>query len=173
METKTVAVVDGRASVHDFVVETLVGAGYTVRGFRSRATFLVEAPTVRPWIVLLGADDDAFDVHTPLVLDSLRVAPYRPELPVILYSANPDAAEREKVADEPDVLPLPVPFTAERLLDAVRRVANDPVIAPVSESTIPGDGAEWFQTIRRKRPFLVEAAERRAEGADEEHEHDE
>ena len=55
METKTVAVVDGRAAVHDFVVETLVGAGYLVRGFLSRATFLVEAPTVRPWIILLGA----------------------------------------------------------------------------------------------------------------------
>ena len=131
METKTVAVVDGRAAVHHFVVETLVGAGFTVRGFRSRATFLVEAPTVRPWIVLLGADDDAFDVHTPLVLHSLRVAPYRPELPVILYSANPDAAEREKIEDEPDVLPLPAPFTAERLLDAVRSVADDPVRKPV------------------------------------------
>ncbi len=124
METKTVAVVDGRAVVHDFVVETLTGAGYAVRGFRSRATFLIEAPTIRPWIILLGADDDAFDVHTPLVLQSLRVAPYRPELPVILYSANPDAAEREKIENEPDVLPLPVPFTAERLLDAVRGVAD-------------------------------------------------
>lgn len=124
METKTVAVVDGRATVHDFVVETLTREGYTVRGFRSRATFLVEAPTLRPWIILLGADDDAFDVHTPLVMDSLRAAPYQPELPVILYSANPDAAEREKVEDEPDVLPLPAPFTAERLLDAVRSVAD-------------------------------------------------
>ena len=131
METKTVAVVDGRAAVHDFVVETLVGAGYMVRGFRSRATFLVEAPTIRPWIILLGADDDAFDVHTPLVLHSLRVAPYRPELPVILYSANPDAAEREKVEDEPDVLPLPAPFTAERLLEAVRSVADDSIRRPV------------------------------------------
>ncbi len=124
METKTVAVVDGRATVHDFVVETLAAAGYTVRGFRSRATFLIEAPTVRPWIILLGADDDAFDVHTPLVLASVRAAPYRPERPVILYSANPEAAERDKVEDEPDVLPLPVPFTAERLLDAVRSVAD-------------------------------------------------
>jgi len=124
MEAKTIAVVDGRAAVHDFVVETLARAGYLVRGFRSRATFLVEAPTVRPWIVLLGADDDAFDVHTPLVMQSLRVAPYRPELPVILYSANPDVDEREKVEDEPDVLPLPTPFTAERLLDAVRSVAD-------------------------------------------------
>ncbi len=124
METKTVAVVDGRAAVHDFVVETLIRAGYMVRGFRSRATFLVEAPTVRPWIILLGADDDAFDVHTPLVLQSVRVASYRPEMPVILYSANPDAAEREKVEDEPDTLPLPAPFTAERLLEAVRSVAD-------------------------------------------------
>lgn len=124
METKTIAVVDGRAEVHDFVVETLTGAGYTVRGFRSRATFLVEAPTIRPWIILLGADDDAFDVHTPLVLQSLRVAPYRPELPVILYSANPDASEREMVEAEPDVLPLPTPFTAERLLDAIRDIAD-------------------------------------------------
>ncbi len=124
METKTVAVVDGRAAVHDFVVETLTAAGYAVRGFRSRATFLVEAPTVRPWIILLGADDDAFDVHTPLVMQSLRVAPYRPELPVILYSANPAAAEREQVEGEPDVLPLPTPFTAERLLDAVRSVSD-------------------------------------------------
>jgi DNA-binding NtrC family response regulator len=130
MEMKTIAVVDGRAAVHDFVVETLVEAGYTVRGFRSRATFLVEAPTIRPWIILLGADDDAFDVHTPLVLHSLRVAPYRPELPVILYSANPDAAEREKIEDEPDVLPLPAPFTAERLLDAVRDVADRAARAP-------------------------------------------
>ncbi|MDQ2787491.1 MAG: hypothetical protein M3Y58_21085 [Chloroflexota bacterium] len=130
METKTVAVVDGRGAVHDFIVETLMAAGYAVRGFRSRATFLVEAPTVRPWIILLGADDDAFDVHTPLVMHSLRVAPYRPELPVILYSANPDAAEREEVEDEPDVLPLPTPFTAERLLDAVRSVAERSAGAP-------------------------------------------
>jgi DNA-binding NtrC family response regulator len=130
METKTVAVVDGRGAVHDFVVETLAAAGYTVRGFHSRATFLIEAPTVRPWIILLGADDDAFDVHTPLVLESVRTAPYRPERPIILYSANPDSAEREKIEDEPDVLPLPAPFTAERLLDAVRCVADQSTREP-------------------------------------------
>lgn len=124
METKVLAVVDGRQSVHDFVVRTLTVAGYTVQGFNSRATFLVQAPTLRPWIVLLGADDDVFDVDTPLVMETLRAARHRPYLPVILYSANPDAEAREKVEGAPDVLPLPVPFTAERLLDAVGMVAD-------------------------------------------------
>lgn len=100
-----------------------MAANYTVRGYHSRATFLVEAPTLRPSIVLLGADDDALDVDTPLVMQTLRLAPYRPRLPVILYSANPDAKAREKIEDAPDVLPLPTPFTAERLLQAVRDVA--------------------------------------------------
>jgi hypothetical protein len=63
-------------------------------------------------------------VDTPIVIETIRLAAYRPQLPVILYSANPDAKAREKVEDAPDVLPLPVPFTAERLLQAVRDVAQ-------------------------------------------------
>lgn len=124
VDTSIVAVVDGRQAVHDFVVQTLMAANYTVRGFLSRATFLVEAPTLRPSIILLGADDDAFDVDTPLVMQTLRLASYRPRFPVILYSANPDAKAREKIEDAPDVLPLPTPFTAERLLQSVCDVAQ-------------------------------------------------
>jgi FixJ family two-component response regulator len=123
MDTGVIAVVDGRQTVHDFVVQTLIAAGYTVRGYRARATFLVEAPTLQPSIILLGADDDAFDIDTPIVMSTIRLASYRPQLPVILYSANPDAKAREKIEDAPDVLPLPIPFTAERLLQAVRDVA--------------------------------------------------
>ncbi len=124
MDTGIVAVVDGRQAVHDFVVQTLTAANYTVRGYLSRATFLVEAPRLQPSIILLGADDDAFDVDTPIVMTTLRLASYRPQFPVILYSANPDAKAREKVEDAPDVLPLPTPFTAERLLQTVRDVAQ-------------------------------------------------
>jgi len=124
MGTGVVAVVDGRQAVHDFVVETLTAAGYTVRGYLSRATFLIEAPTLQPSIILLGADDDAFDVDTPLVMATLRLAPYRPRLPVIMYSADANAKARERIEDAPDVLPLPTPFTAERLLQAVRDVAD-------------------------------------------------
>jgi len=124
VDTHVVAVVDGRQGVHDFVVQTLTAAKYTVRGYLSRATFLVEAPTVQPSIILLGADDDASDVDTPIVMATLRLAPYRPRLPVILYSAIADAKAREKIEDAPDVLPLPTPFTAERLLQAVRDVTQ-------------------------------------------------
>jgi FixJ family two-component response regulator len=124
MDTGVIAVVDGRQAVHEFVVQTLTAASYTVRGYRSRATFLVEAPTLQPSIILLGADDDAFDVDTPIVMATIRLAPYRPQLPVILYSANPDAKAREQIEDAPDVLPLPTPFTAERLLQAVGDVAR-------------------------------------------------
>ncbi len=105
-------------------MQTLMAADYTVRGYLSRATFLVEAPTLQPSIILLGADDDAFDVDTPIVMATIRLAAYRPQLPVILYSANPDAKAREKIEDAPDVLPLPTPFTAERLLQAVRDVSQ-------------------------------------------------
>jgi len=124
MDIGVVAVVDGRPAVHDFVIKTLTAANFTVRGYSSRATFLVEAPTLQPSIILLGADDDAFDVDTPLVMTTLRLASYRPRFPVILYSANPEARAREKVEDAPDVLPLPTPFTAERLLQAVCDVAK-------------------------------------------------
>jgi FixJ family two-component response regulator len=124
MATDVIAVVDGRKTVHDFVVQTLTAAEYTVRGYLSRATFLVDAPTLQPSIILLGADDDAFDVDTPIVMETIRLAAYRPQLPVILYSANPDAKAREKVEDASDVLPLPTPFTAERLLQAVRDVSQ-------------------------------------------------
>lgn len=71
-------------------------------------------------IILLGADDDAFDVDTPLVMQTLRLTTYRPRFPVILYTANPDAKAREMIEGAPDVLSLPTPFTAERLLQAVR-----------------------------------------------------
>ena len=124
LATDVIAVVDGRQAVHDFVMQTLKTAEYTVRGYLSRATFLVEAPMLQPSIILLGADDDAFDVDTPIVMATIRLAAYRPQLPVILYSANPDAKARAKVEDAPDVLPLPTPFTAERLLQAVREVAQ-------------------------------------------------
>lgn len=129
VSTEIVAVVDGRRSVHDFVYQTLADAGYAVRGYDARATFLVEVASVRPRIVLLGADDDAFDVDTPLVVRTLRDPSLAVRLPIILYSANPHAHEREQAERMDDTITLPAPFSAAQLLTAVREVIEKSLTA--------------------------------------------
>ncbi len=119
-----IAVVGASTPSRAFVCETLRGAGYRVHEYDARATFLVDVASTRPGVVLLGADDDGFDVGASLVVRTLQGSPLAVRTPVILYSADAYAHERAAAHGMDGTTTLPAPFSAEQLLHIVRVVGE-------------------------------------------------
>lgn len=120
----SVAVVDGRRTLHDVICGALRAAGYPVVEYESRSQFLIAYPWERPRIVVIGAFYDSMDLTQEVAAKSLLLSRPRPFLPILLFAPSADDTELMRAAAVAGTEVLPLPLTAEGVVAAVNRITR-------------------------------------------------
>lgn len=115
--SSVIAVVDDDAAIRTGISSLLRSAGYAVRLFGSGEALLDALPEAEPQCVLT-------DIQMPglggLELQAMLAEQYR-SLPIIVMTAFPEPALRQRVLAAGAVCFLGKPFEAEELLECLRR----------------------------------------------------
>lgn len=109
---KLISIIDDDQAIRDGISSLLRSSGFEVRLYESAENFLNDNQTARPDAVLT-------DIQMPGMsgLDLQNVLKdHQPELPVLIMTAFPEEALRQRVMADGAICFLPKPFKAAELL---------------------------------------------------------